>query len=226
MRFGAARLEGSPPLSHYPSHGLEPLYQKGNSCTGRVVHALRIGCVNHGRPGVELSGLHNYWLSRHLWGGTDRDRGSYIRDAIKALKRYGAAPAAAWPETALNVQRRPSMGAQRAAHKFTAFQGYYRVDPTRPEQLKSVLASGHALFGGWFVNEEFLDKSGPPVIDKLVPSLSLGHAMVIDGYAADGMFHMVNSWRGWRGTQYAASGAWLTEEFVAQGRDMWAIVVQ
>lgn len=222
----ASSLPSTPPAAFLPHHGLLPLYQKGNSCTGRVVHAVRIGEINQRRECPELSGLHNYYLSRHLWGGTGRDGGSHIRSAIQALAKYGAAPASLWPEQALKVQKRPTPLAQRRAHKFSGIRGYYRLNPADPTELKRVLASGYALFGGWRIDKAFLDDSGSAIIDRITnPNLALGHAWVIDGYTENGLFHMQNSWRNWRGTAYSPSAAWMTSEFVAQASDLWAVII-
>lgn len=223
--IGAAGLPTTPPDSYLPHHGLPPLYQEGNSCTGRIVHAFRIGEVNHGRQCPELAGLHNYWLSRWLWGGENRDGGSYIREGVKAAVKFGIATSDKWPETVWKVQVSPSGAAQRTAHKLRGVRGYYRLDPSNHAEIRQVLASGYAVFGGWRVDKAFLDKRGPQIIDRIVvPDVSLGHAWPIDGYEGE-LYHMPNSWRGWRGTRYVSSGAWMTAAFVEQALDMWAIIV-
>lgn len=225
LLIGSAGLPTTPPPNYPPHHGLTPLYQEGNSCTGRIVHAFRIGEVNHGRPCPELSGRHNYYVSRFLWGGHLRDGGSYIREAVKALVQEGAATAKLCPETMWKVQLPPSAFAARSAYKLRGLRGYYRIDPSNHTEMRQVLASGYAIKGGWRVNKAFLDKTGPKVVDAIRDAdLSLGHAWVIDGYQGD-LYHMVNSWRGWRGTEFVSSGCWMTPEFVAQALDAWAIIV-
>ena len=221
-----AVVPSTPPASYLPHHGLSPLFQVGNSCTGRIVQAVRIGEVNHRRPCPELSGLHNYYLSRHLWGGTGRDGGSYIRSAVQAVAKYGAAPASLWPESVWKIQKRPNPLAQRKAHKFSGLRGYYRLNPADVDEVKRVIASGYAVFGGWRIDKAFLASDGPSTIDAISSSgLALGHAWLIDGYQSDGRFHMQNSWKNWRSTKYSQSGAWMTPAFVAQATDMWAIVI-
>lgn len=221
-----AGLSIAVPSEHIPRHGLGPLYQEGNSCTGRIVHAMRISEVNHGRDCPELSGLHNYWLSRWLWGGTGRDGGSTIRDAAKAAIKYGAAPAEAWPESMWKVQTRPSPKSQRLAHKLSGVRGYYRLNPLDHAETKQVIASGHAIFGGWYVDRAFLESDGPRRVTAITgPALSLGHAMTIDGFFEDGDYHLVSSWRGWRGTEFSESAVRASPAFVAQSVDLWAIIV-
>lgn len=225
IHIGAVGLPTTPPDVCLPRHGLMPLYQEGNSCTGRIVQAFRIGEVNHGRECPELSGLHNYWLSRWLWGGQNRDSGSTIRDAVKALVAHGAATSAAWPESVWKVQSKPSAAAQRTAHKLRGLRGYYRLDQRNHTEIRQVLASGFAVFGGWRVNREFTNAGGPRTIDAIrSPDIALGHAWIIDGYDRE-RYHMMNSWLNWRGTEHSPSSAWMTRAFAAQAIDMWAIIV-
>ena len=217
-------LPTTPPLEYLPRHGLTPLYQKGNSCTGRVVQAYRIGEFNHGREWPELSGLYNYALSRIAWGGFSVDNGSYCREAVKALVNSGAAHADKWRETAWNVQRKPSAAAQRTAHKFRGIKGYYRIPSGDLDGMRRVLASGFCVFAGWSIDKAFLDGDGPTIIDRVTGPRIGGHAFLLDGYTAHGLFHCQNSWRGWRATKYGPSSAWLTDDFVADAFDIWAIV--
>ena len=222
--ISAAKLSTELPRSVLPKHGLEPRYQVGQSCTGSIVHAYRIGEVNHGRECPKLSALHNYWLSRNLWGGTSVDGGSYLRSAVQALVRYGAAPEDLWAEDLANIAKRPTPFVQRSAHKLSGSLGYYRIENGDIDAVKRVLANGYAILGGWYVDEAFLDVDGPTIIDKIdAPECHLGHAMVIDGYS-ENLFHVPQSWRGWRGTEFAQAGCWMTRELVAQADDLWAIV--
>lgn len=222
--IAAAGLPTTPPKEYVPRHGLLPLYQKGNSCTGRVVQACRIGEVNHDRDPGELSGLDNYYKSRYLWGGLGTDSGSYCREAVRAHVLYGAASAEDWPETAWNVQRKPSARAQRGAHKLRGVRGYFRIPSYDLDSMRSVIASGFCVFGGWRIDRAFAQGDGPTVIDAVSGPDSGGHAFLLDGYGPNGLFHMQNSWHGWRGTQHGPSSAWLTEDFVSRVYDAWAVI--
>ena len=223
--LSSSDLDTTPPAQYLPRHGLGPLYQVGNSCTGRVVQAYRIGEKNQGRHVRELSGLHNYWLSRYRVGLHSRDNGSYIREGMAALMKYGAAPASLWPETRWRIQLRPSQLAQRSAHKLRGARGYYRLNPANLDDMRRVLASGYAIAAGWRVDNAFLDNSGKPLIEEIKnPVKSLGHMPLIDGYRSDGLFHMLNSWEGWRGTEHSLSSAWVTEGFMLQAYSPWAVI--
>lgn len=215
------RLNGRGPLEVLPKHGLPPLYQVGNSCAGRVVHALRISLVNHGRNCPELSALYNYHGSRFLrvGGSPTKDEGTTIRDSIKALVKYGAPESSFWPEVVGNVNRKPSLAASRMAIQ-RGLKGYYRVPAGDTDRIRAAIAEGYAVIAGWDLSSHVTARS-VSVLTEAHLGRSFGHAMVIDGYTKGGSFCIVNSWRGWgsHGTAVA------TEGFVAAAKDVWVLAV-
>lgn len=223
--IAAAGLPTTPPPEYLPRHGLPPLYQIGNSCTGRVVHGVRISLKLRGRDPGELSALHNYRLSRILAGLADWDMGSYNREAVRAISKFGCAPASLWPETRANVQRNPTPAVQRAAHKFSGLRGYFRLGNDLDE-WRRVLASEHTILTSFYLAKSFERDDGPSTVDvhELDPD-GPGHALVIDGYTRGGRFHSPASWYGWRGTQYVEAGCFFTERAIAEhARDSWALI--
>lgn len=225
--IGAAGLPGTPPSEFLPHHGLQPLYQIGNSCTGRVVHGVRISLTNQGRDPGELSGMFNYGLSRFmLFGpsGVDFDGGSQVREACRALVKYGACSAVDFPETSLNIARLPPPAAQRKAFKLSGIRGYYRVPMYDLDAVRRVIASGHTVGAGWSVDAAFVDERGPNVIGPIRGRNIGKHFVLLDGYTRDGLFHSPASWHGWRGTKHVEAGAWFTEQLVAEGLDGWALI--
>lgn len=222
--ISAAGLPTTPPPERLPRHGLPPLYQAGNSCTGRAVHGVRIALKLRDRDPGELSGLHNYRLSRILAGLADWDMGSYNREAVRAIAKFGCAPASMWPEVYANVQRNPPPTVQRAAHKLSGVRGYYRLSNDLDE-WRRVLASDHAIVAAFYLAKPFMSSSGSETVD--VGELDRngpGHALVIDGYDRS-RFHSPASWRGWRGTRFVEAGCWFTERAIVEhARDSWALI--
>lgn len=218
-----AELPNDLPRVVIPTHNLPPLYQVGNSCTARVVHCYRIAETYAGRPCPELSGLYNYWGSRSLWGGTGRDGGSHVRDAIKALIKYGAPPASVWPETWLNVQARPSLKASAQAFKIRGIRGYYRIANEDVGGIRQAIANNCAVIAGWDIDADFMRSNGPIIVGKCRGPIVGGHAMILDGYRQDGTFDLQNSWQGWRGYPLGPSRALVSEEFVAAAKDIWVV---
>jgi hypothetical protein len=225
--IGAVGLPDAPPAEHLPRHGLRPLYQRGNSCTGRVVHGVRISLKNQGRDPGELSGQFNYNLSRYLAFGADGldfDGGSYVREACRALVKYGAPLSSLFPESWQNVARFPTAAAQRNAYKLSGVRGYFRVPMHDLNMIRRVIASGHTVGAGWNVDEAFASGSGSNVRGPMKGPIIGAHFVVLDGYTRDGRFHSPASWEGWHGTEYVEAGGWFTEELVAQGADGWAFI--
>jgi hypothetical protein len=224
---GSAGLPDTPPPEYLPHHGLGPLYQVGNSCTGRVVHGVRISLTNQGRDPGELSGMFNYDLSRFLaFGdeGIDFDGGSYPREACRALVKYGAPPSSVFPESSRNVARFPPPAAQRAAYKLSGVRGYFGVPMHELDLVRRVIASGHTVGAGWRVDKAFARGEGSPIRGPMTGPIVGAHFVILDGYTRSGLFHSPASWRGWHGTEHVESGGWFTDELVAQGMDGWALI--
>lgn len=227
MLVGAAGLPDTPPPEYLPHHGLRPLYQVGNSCTGRVVHGVRISLKNQGRDPGELSGMFNYDLSRFLaFGkdGIDFDGGSYPRESMRAFVKYGAPLASMFPESWSNIARLPPAAVQRNAYKLSGVRGYFGVPMYELGLVRRVIASGHTVGAGWRVDKAFANGDGSPIRGPMTGPIIGAHFVILDGYTRGGLFHSPASWRGWHGTEFVESGGWFTEELVARGLDGWALI--
>lgn len=98
-------------------------------------------------------------------------------------------------------------------------RGYYRIDDGDVDGVRRAIAAGHAVVAGWDIDRAFQDPK-PRTIGPIVGPIIGGHAMVLDDYMSDGTFGLLNSWgAGWQ----SLGRARVTEAFVAQSRDSWAI---
>lgn len=201
-----------------------PKNQAGtNSCTGMgASQGLREAFLFRGVECPELSALFPYFLGRAEFGGERSDAGSYCRTTLKAVMRFGCAAESVWPFGAGKVNRQPSWGAFRSGHDLKGMRGYYRITGGDVDGVRRAIADGRPVVGGWEVDRAFTETSGPLVIGGALGPVIGSHAVVIDGYGGDGTFDLLNSW----GSSWRNNGrAFVTEEFIARGRDLWAISV-
>lgn len=225
---GEGPINVAPPRRKPPTHGLGPMYQAGNSCTGRCVLGYQIGEVYHGREAPRFSASANYFQSRSFWGGQDRDQGSRPRDAMRAMAKYGLCLEQDWPENWFNINRAPSLKAMAKAFSLRGVHGYFRIPDGDVDAIRRVIAAEFCVGGGWAVGERFKNyKEGDGTLPKPNDvSAGMGHYWLIDGYEANGDAHGLNSWPGWGGNSYGPSRMLISEEFLAAGKDMWAIVTE
>ena len=193
-----------------------------SSCTGQSTsQGVRLAYLKAGEDCPELSALFPYLLGRAETGEEKVDGGSSLRDVIQAGKRFGFATEAAWPFHNERVNVSPSHTAYRSAFDRRGLRGYYRV-PNEPDAVRSALAAGYPVVGGWQVSEAFLDWNGKDPIGVQTSNIVGGHAILLIAYEP-GAFWLMNSW----GTSWGRNGyALVTEDFIRQMDDGWALDVQ
>lgn len=216
---GAAPLPKSADLSRSEVHAKD----QGNtsSCTGQSTsQALRLAWLHAGIACPELSALFAYYCGRAENGDEHSDGGSYLRSVVKAVTRFGCADESAWPFSDGKVNTGPGHLAYRSAFDRRGVRGYYRVPAGQPNAVRQAVANGYPVVGGWDVSQSFMDWNGRDPIGRQLTGIVGGHAMPIVSYAADGTFRLLNSWgSGWGQNGYAV----VTEGFVADGTDLWAL---
>lgn len=219
-RFGST--SGLPTSASAAHPSVQPRDQgMTNSCVGYSTStALRLALLNDGKKVPNLSAFFAYYNSRrqtedHSWL---TDSGTYIRDAIKATRRFGICAADLWPHDYASVNKQPSWNAYRMAHDFRGVRNYYRV--SNPDEVRLAIANGRPVVGGWAVNSAFTQMNGSDVIDAIDVGFIGNHAMVLEAYDDEGRFTLHNSWgRSWRNRGRAL----VTEGFVERMMDGWAI---
>lgn len=222
--LGAHLAASPPPASGSVRHADVGPKDQGqtNSCTGQAVAlSIRLAYLAAGRDCPDLSALDAYYKSRAEWGAQRMDQGSYCRSTIKAVQHAGIAAESDWPFAASRVNTRPSWAAARSAFDRRGIRGYYRLYTA--DDVRRAIASGVPAYGGWDVDRAFMEYSGSGAIDVPRGEIIGGHALTLESFAPDGTFGVLNSW----GEAWGSDGrARVTEQWVASGRDLWAVAVQ
>lgn len=174
----------------------------------------------------EPSRLFQYYNSRLLEGWEAEDSGAYIRDAFKAMNKYGLALEKTWPYKTEDFAVKPPLvayteGIENATVKYAA------VGQNETE-IKQTLLSGAAISFGFNVYDSFFgswDKTtGVMPVPKKSESLQGGHAVTIVGYDdSKKCFLIQNSW----GTDWGLNGKfWMPYSFLLNAKecdDFWCI---
>jgi hypothetical protein len=192
-----------------------------NACVGFAVStALRAALEIDRKKRPELSAFFVYYLARkeHDFSPILLDGGTYLRAALKAVIRFGAAEERLHPASA-GTSRAPSWRALRDAYDYRGLRGYYRIPAGDVQGVRQALASGRPVVAGFLVGQSFLDNDGPTRIVQQSAPFAGGHAVVVSGYDGDD-FEIVNSW----GASWRNGGrAKISEAFMGAGTDLWAI---
>lgn len=198
LLIGAA---APPPSASVGSPLVGPKWQSAtNSCLGMsAAQAFRLSCLHKGIACPDLSGLFPYKLGRASMGLEDEDIGMSFEAMATAVERFGIASEESWPFSLLRANARPSGTALHDAYDRRGLRGYYAIDRSDSQGVRLALAKGYAVVGAWAVDRMFGVDSGPRLIDKPDRDIAGNHSMVVEDYAPDGSFGILNhygdSWR-------------------------------
>jgi hypothetical protein len=220
-----ATLDDAIPSAATVDRGQPPEDQDGTgSCVGQsVTSAIWLAYMANGIDCPDLSALFAYYNGRRYHQTTVTDNGTGIRYVIKGSVRFGATTEDAWPFKPAAVNRKPGWNAYRLGHDRRGVRGYYRIPRGDLNAVRRAIANKLPVVAWWVVDKAFTSRTGPSVIGPCDESKRAGnHCMVIPSYYEKGEFGLLNSWGAWRhnGRQR------VTAEFVARGRDLWAIDVR
>jgi len=197
MAYGAAQLARKVDLR--PLCSRVENQARLNSCTANAtVGAMEILERKQGMEQVDLSRLFVYYNTRVLDGSVDKDVGSYISNAMRAVKAKGACLESIWQYALGAVFALPSDAAYADGMNRQAVE-YARV--VQGAGVLQALNGGLPVVYGMMLRESFERTRG----DGLVPVPAAGepatggHAMLIVGYDLDERTYLVrNSWgEGW-----------------------------
>lgn len=131
---------------------------------------------------VELSRLFVYFNARMTAGSINEDEGAYIRDALKAVDRYGICKEELWPYKIENFAMRPTPECYQDA-KLRTLKKYYRISGLN--DMLDALNSGYPIVAGINVYSSF-DKIAEENSILSMPAdteKELGaHAILLVGY--------------------------------------------
>jgi C1A family cysteine protease len=165
------------------SSPVEDQYDLG-SCTGSAITSAYELLTKLKQPEkfVELSRLFVYYNIRLIEGTTDIDSGAYIRDGIKALKKYGVCKEELWPYKTNEFATPPPQSCYEEARQ-RSITNYRRLSGVN--DILDALNNNQPVMFGMAVYEGFMD------ISYRYPTISLpdynesslgGHAMLMVGY--------------------------------------------
>lgn len=185
-----------------------------SSCVANAnMQAIRMSHKRMGVANPQLgSRLLNYWFSRAAEHATSIDGGTYQRDFLDSLNRFGFCPESKWPYDVSRVNDMPSSAAIRAAYDQHAPTDYRRITVGSygvVTAVKRALAAGYPVTFGTLVSTAFAsDQLGTgPLKPPIGEPIAGGHALCIVGYDGD-TFDVVNSWGdGWGAGGYCTFSA-------------------
>lgn len=134
---------------------------------------------------VNLSRLFIYYNSRIFDNSYKQDVGTYIRDGMKSVAKYGVCSEALWPynESKFSSQPTPDCYVDASARVITRYETLYTL-----RDLIEVLNDSRPVVIGMYVYDDFMSL-GPTKPVVKVPSASdqsLGsHAVAVIGYDLD-----------------------------------------
>lgn len=154
------------------------------SCTAQAIVAAYEILLKHEYPSdfAELSPLFVYYNTRMEDGTINEDTGAYLRDALKALGRYGVCTEEAWPYDPKRFNLKPSAEAYRNANKYR-IKDYRRL--TSIDNILDSLSNNHPVVAGIMVYSSFEQITKESTVLSMPDNLEkeLGaHAILLVGY--------------------------------------------
>jgi C1A family cysteine protease len=156
------------------------------SCTGNAVVGAYEMLQNFEKSyKLTLSRLFVYYNSRLIEGNTERDEGAYIRDAVKALKKYGVCAEVYWPYRIERFAMTPDEESYQDAQRRN-IKNYYRLSSL--EDILDALNNNWPVVFGMLVYPEFetITNEAPVLKMSDTDEEPIGaHAMFLVGYDLD-----------------------------------------
>jgi len=201
--------------------------QQGSSCTGHAVAAMVNTALARAStpPYARVSPYMLYYLGRRYdeFPG-EADKGSSLRGVLKGWWHHGIALEADWPNLTTHKDLEdPTLQASCDDRPLGAF---YRVDPTRLDDMQSAITELHAIVAssmihdGWSNPAQETIKGETMHVIRRRPTDQVrgGHAFALVGYNSVG-FLVQNSWgKDWGKGGYATLPY---EEWLESAYDAW-----
>lgn len=166
-----------------------------------------------------------YYWARAYQGDQERDEGTYIRDCMKACRKFGFPREMYWAYTESKVNDEPGFTAVQRAFDNTRLGAYHRITGHGDERLleiKAAIAAGRPVVFGTDVSKSFVEGVVGETVRPPRPANVVGaHAMLVISYSGD-RFGVLNSWS----SSWGKDGmCWFSPEYVTDERtsDLWAV---
>lgn len=184
------------------------------SCTGHAItNAFEIQMKKmYPEQYYELSTMFVYYHSRLFRDNLTKDSGAYIKDGLKAVKRYGICKQTLWPYDVdkFDVQPHPDCYVDASRRVVTLYERLYSLT-----DILEVLNANRPVVTGIRIYESFYNiNENNDVLS--IPSYSEtsvgGHAMVLVGYdISKGQFIAKNSF----GDDWGSNGyCWIPFDYI------------
>lgn len=171
----------------------------------------------------QISRLHLYYNARSIDHTTDKDDGTYIRNAIYCLKKLGVCPERAWPYDVTRVFSQPPLSAYKLSLD-NKIDAYARIDSNRADSIESAIRANHPVPFATAVSSDYVNYYGRDDVVWDPPKSWVGmHAQIFTGVkrTSNGrLFRVRNSW----GESWGHRGhTWFSEDYVESSRtnDLW-----
>lgn len=179
---------------------LPPVYSQGpiGSCTAQSVCAAFHFCQKKAKLyDFAPSRLFTYYTARDLEGTVNEDSGAMLRDAIKAINKFGACPESIWPYDINKFTVKPTPTCYDTASRHTAVS-YFQLSQNL-NQMKGCLSEGFPFAFGMTVYDSFEGENVANTGVVQMPSSNEqqigGHAVLVVGYEdSQQRFIVRNSW--------------------------------
>lgn len=192
------------------------------SCTGSALTSAYelLVKLKQSEKFVELSRLFVYYNARLIENTVDVDSGAYMRDGIKALRKYGVCREELWPYKTEEFATQPTQECYGDATS-RSIKNYRRLATVN--DILDALNNNQPVVFGMAVYDSFMD------IDVYNPTIQMpnfdeqsigGHAMLMVGYnLSKKLFLAQNSF----GTSWGDGGfCWMPFNYVRQEvYDVW-----
>lgn len=185
LRFKFAKTKLSPVVDLRPYASPVEDQRHLGSCTGQATVGAYELLLNKLFPDkfIDLSRLFVYFNARLLDGFTDEDNGAFVRDAVKAVHKFGVCTELTWPYLTDKFAVVPDIQSYEEAKQRT-IKEYYRV--SNLEEILDALNSQRPVVAGMQVFDSFVELENDDVHDLPMPrdsdDLIGAHAITLVGY--------------------------------------------
>lgn len=182
-----------------------------------------------GKQVQQLSRLFLYWNARLYTNDTDKDEGTFVRNAFDAIKTFGVCLESTWKYDVNKVFAQPPIKAYKEAF-VNKIEAFYKIASTgydRVDDIELAIRSNHPVVFGTAVTKEFTQYfGGNKVWQNANGDIAGNHAMIVVGVReVNGrkQFKIRNSWSQSWGDLDDAGHTWFDEQYMAASytSDLW-----